>query len=171
MSDAGRCGHFRRFSRVNLPFLFASLFLFSACHKAAEPAADAPVHAHVHHPPHGGTPVVLGDEAYHIELVRDPVAGKLDAYVLDGEMEEFVRIAQPSIECAVTVGNEQHALVLKAVADRASGETVGDTSYFEAEESWLKTTSVFDGVFKKLQVKGTNFSNVTFNFPKGNDRD
>ena len=38
---------------------------------------------HEHHAPHGGTPVVLGDEAYHLELVRDPAKGKLQAFVLD----------------------------------------------------------------------------------------
>ena len=32
---------------------------------------------HVPHPPHGGTPVVVGDEAFHLELVRDPVEGML----------------------------------------------------------------------------------------------
>ncbi len=28
-------------------------------------------HKHEHHAPHGGTAVVLGDEQYHLEFVRD----------------------------------------------------------------------------------------------------
>src|ERR1035438_8875229 len=55
-------------------------------------------HKHEHHPPHGGTPVVLGDEAYHIELVLDASAGTLQAFVLDGELENFIRSAAPSFE-------------------------------------------------------------------------
>jgi hypothetical protein len=49
-----------------------------------EPASDSAVpHKHVHHPPHGGTPVVLGDEVYHLELVLDTPNGVLQAYVFD----------------------------------------------------------------------------------------
>ena len=48
-------------------------------------------------PPHGGTPVVLGNEAYHLELVVDAASGTLQVYVLDGEMENFVRVSAPSI--------------------------------------------------------------------------
>jgi len=114
---------------------------------------------------------VLGEEAYHVELVRNTDEGKLDAYILDGEMEEFVRIVQPEIECVVTTGSDRRTILFHAVADRASGETVGDTSFFEATGDWVKSTNVFDGVFKSIQVKGSRFSEVVFNFPKGNDRD
>ncbi len=47
----------------------------------------------------------------------------------------------------------------------------GDTSLFEAQAGWLKSTKVFDAVLKTLNVRGTVFSGVKLNFPKGNDED
>src|ERR1700761_7575184 len=73
---------------------------FCGCSKSNDtvsPQTEA-VHKHEHHPPHGGTPVVLGNEEYHVELVLDAPTGKLQAFVLDGEMENFIRIAVNSIE-------------------------------------------------------------------------
>jgi hypothetical protein len=126
---------------------------------------------HEHHPPHGGTPVVLGDEAYHIELVLDPSAGTLQAFVLDGEMENFIRCQAPSIEIVAAAGGAERTLVLAAVANPATGETVGDTSLFQAQADWLRTTRGFDAVLRQVTVRGTTFTAVKFNFPRGNDTD
>jgi len=41
---------------------------------------------------------------------------------------------------------------------------------FEAQAGWLKTAKTFDAVLKEINVKGTVFSNVVFNFPKGNGK-
>ena len=94
-----------------------------------------------------------------------------DAYVLDGEMENFIRSAAPSFEIVATVGGERRPLVLQAVANPATGETVGSTSLFEATADWLKTTPSFDAVLTTLDIRGSVFSAVPFNFPKGNDKD
>lgn len=115
--------------------------------------------------------MVLGDEAYHVELVLDAASGTLQAYVLDGEMEDFVRCAAPSIEIDAAAGGAPRVLVLAAVPNPATGETVGDTSLFEARADWLKTTGEFDGVLKSITIRGTTFSGVKFNFPRGNDTD
>ena len=40
-------------------------------------------HKHEHRPPHGGTAVVLGREAFHLELVRTAETGLLTCYVLN----------------------------------------------------------------------------------------
>ena len=153
-------------------FLVASLLPFAGCSKQpATPAAGAPIAKHEHHAPHGGTPVVLGDEVYHLELVRDADAGKLTAYVLDGEMEEFIRAKAATFEIIATVGGAKQTLTFHAVANAATGETIGNTSQFEASADWLKTTATFDGVVTAIEIKGTTFAAVTFNFPKGNDRD
>ena len=152
--------------------LVASLLSFVSCSKQAAPSSsDAPVAKHEHHPPHGGTPVVLGDEAYHVELVRDPAAGKLTAYVLDGEMEEFIRVKPATFEVVAAVGGAKQTLTFHAVANAATGETVGNSSQFETSADWLKTTATFDGTLTALEIKGTNFTAVAFNFPKGNDKD
>jgi hypothetical protein len=146
---------------------------FSACSKT-EPATANPgaaaQHKHEHHAPHGGTAVELGEELYHLELVRDASVGKLSAYVLDGELENFIRIPAPSIEIVATVAGQPQTLTLTAVANPATGEKVGDTSLFEATADWLKTTAEFDGVITAVEIKGTKFTAVAFNFPKGNEK-
>ena len=139
---------------------------------AAEPSATvAAPHAHEHKAPHDGTPVVLGDEVYHLELVRDAVTGTLQAYVLDGEMENFIRVAAPDLTIATQVNGAPQTLVLRATASGATGETVGNTALFEGQADWLKTTPEFDGALKSVTIRGTTFSDVKFNFPKGNDKD
>jgi hypothetical protein len=147
------------------------LMLFNGCSKNENTAASgtAPVHKHEHHPPHGGAPVELGEEEYHVELVRDATAGKLQAFVLDGELENFVRVAEPSLEVDAQVSGHPETLVLTAVANNATGEKVGDSSLFEAQADWLKTTPEFDGVLKEITVRGKGYTNITFNFPKGSD--
>lgn len=155
--------------RTGLALALAAAMVAAGCSRT--PAPEAPPHRHEHHPPHGGTPVVLGDEAYHLELVRDPEAGILQAYLLDGEMENFVRSAMPSIEIVARAGGAERTLVLQAVPNPATGETVGDTSLFQARADWLRTTPEFDGTIKGVTVRGSTFSGVAFNFPKGNDTD
>ncbi len=155
--------------RAGLVLALAAAGAAAGCSRAPAPAA--PAHRHEHHPPHGGTPVVLGEEAYHLELVRDREAGTLQAFLLDGEMENFVRSAMPSIEIVARAGGAERTLVLLAVANPATGETVGDTSLFQAQADWLRTTPEFDATIKAVTVRGSTFSAVAFNFPKGNDTD
>lgn len=157
-------------TRTRVAFALLALAFAAGCSK--EPPLDpAAPHKHVHHPPHGGTPVVLGDEVYHLELVLDASSGILQAYVLDGELENFIRSAVPSIEIDATAGGSPRTLTLEPVANSATGETVGDTSLFQAQADWLKSAKDFDGVVKTVTIRGTTFSGVKFNFPKGNDTD
>jgi len=143
------------------------------CSKAEKTSAPAPevIHRHEHHAPHGGTPVELGEEEYHVELVLDASAGKLQAFILDGELENFVRIPEASFEIAVKLPGEEKVLTMKAVANRATGETVGDTALFETQAEWLKTTPIFNAVIKELTVRDNKYQNIAFNFPKGNNTD
>lgn len=126
---------------------------------------------HEHHAPHDGTAIVLGKEEYHLELVLDATAGKLTAYVLDGELENFIRVKAPAFEIVATVGAEKRPLAFQAIANPATGETVGDTSQFEAQADWLRTTRVFDAELTALKIRNATFLHVAFNFPKGNDKD
>jgi hypothetical protein len=152
-------------------FAVAVLFTAAACSKQQDSSATTTAHHHHHEhtAPHGGTAVALGDEAYHLEFVRDPAAGTLTAYVLDGHMEEFIRIDAASFNVAASVNGASHLLTFRAVANSATGETVGNTSQFEAQADWLKSTSVFDAVLENLTIRGTTFTGVSFNFPAGND--
>ncbi|MSU25071.1 MAG: hypothetical protein EXS32_14785 [Opitutus sp.] len=152
--------------------LVASLLTFVSCSKPPAAAlAAAPAAKHGHQAPHGGTPVVLGQEAYHLELVRDATAGQLTAYVLDGEMENFVRVKTASFEVVARIGAEKRVLTFRATANSATGEKLGDTSCFEVQADWLKTEKNFDATLTSLEIKGTAFTAVAFNFPKGNDKD
>lgn len=158
------------FNYLCAPILAA--FLCGCSQSSQTPANKTEtVPKHEHHPLHGGTPVALGDEEYTVELVLDPVAGKLQAYVLDGEMENFIRIPANAIQIAAHVASHEEKLELKAVPNNATGEKIGDTSLFETQADWLKTTPEFDAVLKEITVRGKTYSNVKFNFPKGNDTD
>lgn len=151
--------------------LLALLALAAGCARHEPAAGPAAPHRHEHHPPHGGTPVVLGAELYHLELVRDATAGTLSAYVLDGELGNFIRITQPELRLDAVVAGRPQVLVLAAVADPATGETVGDTALFAGRADWLRTTAEFDAVLAGITIRGTAFTAVKFNFPRGNDTD
>lgn len=120
---------------------------------------------HVHVAPHGGTLVELGKHVYNLEFVRDNAAGMLTAYVLDGHAENFVRIAAPSIALVAMPGGKYTPVTLKAAANPVTGETVGDTSEFEAQLDWLGSAADFSGIFT-VEIKGTPFEQVAFHLPK-----
>lgn len=140
----------------------ALLLAPAACsHRSATaPAMPAPG-SHKDQPPHGGTVIDLGQDLYHLEMLRDPDAGTLTVWVLDGEMDEFIRISQSSLPLEWN----GHPAVLHAVASSATGETVGDTSEFQLQADWVKRTPAFHGRIGPITVRGTPFAPVTFAFP------
>lgn len=148
-----------------------ALGLAVGCGSKPEPAPAETSAKHEHKPLHGGTAVELGKEEYHLELVLDAPNGKMEAYVMDGELENFIRIGMESFEVQAKLPKGEETLVFKAVANSATGEKVGETSLFEAQADWLKTTKNFDGILKKIEIRGSKYEAVTFNFPKGNDAD
>src|SRR5687768_17743467 len=140
--------------------------LIAAVSGCTKKRADGEGHAgHEHRAPHGGTLVELGDHAYTVELVRDDAAGRLTAYVLDGHAENFVRLKAPTIELIAMPGGTLTRVSLQAVANPATGETVGDTSQFAAQAEWLKTAADFSGIFS-LEVRGTKFDQIEYTLPK-----
>jgi hypothetical protein len=156
--------------------LCAALALISVggCRRSANTGASTgapPAHKHEHHPPHGGTPLKIGDEVYHIELVLDPDQGLLSAYVLDGEMESFIRCAELSWRVSAKTAGGDRELVFKPIANSATGETEGDSSLFQAQADWLKNTPEFGAMLRSITIRGTTFKDVAFNFPRGNDTD
>jgi hypothetical protein len=136
------------------------------CGQAPMPSASAPKE-HEHHAPHGGTLVELGEEFAHLELVFDASEGRLTGYVLDGEAEQFLRIPQNEIVLRVSVGGNtpEETVTLAAVASPLTGETVGDTSEFVGTSAALRGASRFKGKVTILEVLGTRFSDVPFEFP------
>ena len=96
----------------------------------------------------------------------DPAVGKLTAYVMDAHAENFVRIPVESFEIIAKLPAREATLALKAVANAASGEKVGDTSQFEAQSDALKGVAGFDAELKQLVVRGKTYSNVPFHVGK-----
>ena len=151
-------------------WLLATFFVLglAACGPRSGADAGSGGGQHRHDPPHGGTGVELGDEEYHLEFVRDAAPGKMQAYVLDAHMENFVRVSTGSFTVSAKRGDGGETLAFMAVGSNATGETIDDTSLFEANADWLKTNNNFDAVLKELTIKGRRYENVAFNFPKGN---
>lgn len=132
------------------------------------PAAPPPVHEH--HAPHGGSLEVLGEEAAHVELVLDPATGGLTSYVLDGEAEKPVRVAQPKLVLKIEdLPGGPTTVELTAVANPLTGETVGDTSQFEGRSDKLKGATKFEGSLATITARGVKFDAVAIGFPGGNE--
>jgi hypothetical protein len=145
----------------------APCLLWGGCgRKSAPGGAGEKTQIHKEVAPHGGTPVALGED-YNLELVRDADTGTLSGYVLDDEMENFIRSTTAAVTIVGTAKGVAHTLVLAAVANPATGETVGDSSLFQGQADWLKTTANFDGVVQGIAIRGTQFTDVKFNFPAG----
>ena len=166
------CRPFRQSTRPGLfsigIFALAAALL-AGCGSHQDRSSDKAPHLHVDTPPHGGTPVALGDD-YQIEWVLDAPSGLLQAYFLDGEMENFVRIAAPSFELKAKLPGREEVLHFAAVANTATGETAGSTALFEARADWLKTNTTFEAVLPAINVRGTVFTNVALHFPAGDDK-
>jgi hypothetical protein len=126
---------------------------------------------HQDEPPHGGTPVGLGDDQFNLELVRDPETGTLKAFVLDGEMEDYIRIKAKALEIEVEHEGRRETLKLLPVADTATGETVGDTCLFQTQADWLKRVDHFKGSIRDLAIQDQKFHAVAFAFPEGNSKE
>ncbi len=138
----------------------------------AKPAAPAEAHGHeghghggghAHKPLMGGELVEVGEHQFNLEFKFDTARGVLQAWVLDAHAENFVRVALPSFELVEAEG-ARRGIVLQAVANEISGETVGDTSSFEGAAPWLREIKHFDGVVKAITVRGVEFRDIDFHF-------
>jgi hypothetical protein len=138
--------------RIPAALLLAAAFL----------ALSAGARAHEHRAPHGGGLVEVGEEFAHVELVVDAQARTLKAYVLDGEAEASIRIAQKSLRLRLKNGD---VLELKSFADPLTGERPGDSSEFSIH--WVKPARLtrLQGAVESLVVHGERFRNLPFSLP------
>ena len=134
-------------------------------------ASTAGLAAHEHHAPHKGSLQVFGEEFAHLELVLDAAGGTLTAYALDGEAEKPQRLAQKEIVLFLRLKPkaEPVAVVLKAVPNILSGETVGDSSQFEGWAPGLKGCKAFTGTAGRVRLRGRLFKGVKIKYPEGNE--
>jgi len=132
----------------------------------ATTAAAAPPHKHS--APHDGTLVELGEEFAHLELLLDPVSGRLTAYSLDGEAEGAVALTQRQLELTLASVDGKPSSVratLSGVANELSGETVERTSVFAGIVEPLRSATRFAGTVSRVETKGQVFQAVAFEVP------
>ncbi len=124
-------------------------------------------HGHAAAPPHGGTPVVVAEDKFHLELVLDAPAGKMQAYVLDGHLEGYVQVAESNFALVAKLSSGTEQLSFQRAPEPASGKVPEKSSLFESQAEWLKTTKEFEGSIPAITLNGTTFTNISFSFPKG----
>jgi hypothetical protein len=117
--------------------------------------------------PHGGTPVVIGGDKFHLELVHDATAGKMQAYLLDGHLEGYVEVPETSFVLAAKVGEASEQLNFQRAPATGSTTVPEKSSLFEAQAEWLKTAKEFAGNIPTITLNGATFTNISFAFPKG----
>ncbi|WP_157772202.1 hypothetical protein [Lacunisphaera limnophila] len=122
---------------------------------------------HAHRPLMGGQLVEVGEHQFNLEFKYDATRGVLQAWVLDGHAENFVRVSMALFDVQ-EAGGAQRTITLRAVANEMTGEKSGDTAAFEGEAGWLGAVGHFDGVVKAIKVRDTVFRDITFHFhPQG----
>lgn len=158
--------NYRTSSAALLLFLVAAL---AACspHTSEKPAAKKGGHVHV--APHGGLLVEVGEHQFNLEFVHDEASGRLSVYTLDAHAENFTRTSMSSFEVVISAGGEVRTVTFLPVASPASGETVGDTSQYDATDPWLKDKHAFAAIVPKIDLKGTMFTDILFRFSEDDD--
>jgi hypothetical protein len=153
---------------VPLAGALAALVSLNGCKDSHSHGEQSSGHSHESHaPPHGGTPVIVGEDRFHLELVLDAAAARMQAYVLDGHLEGYVAVAETNLLLVARFGGNEERLSFHRAADPASGKVPAKSSLFEGNAAWLGTTRAFEGSFPTITLNGTTFTNITFSFPKG----
>lgn len=148
--------------------VLAALALLNGCKDSQSHSDQASGHSHEDHaPPHGGTPVIVGEDRFHLELVLDAAAAKMQAYVLNGHLEGYAAVAETNLLLVARFGGNEERLSFHRSVDPASGKVLAKSSLFEGNAAWLGTTRAFEGIFPKITLNGTTFTNISFSFPKG----
>ena len=120
-------------------------------------------HGHYHAAPHGGSLAMLGNHFAQLELVAGQNPGEWSIYVLDGGAERFVRIELSQI--FVTMDGQD--VVFQAVANAATGESVGDTAQFSGSVESLGKDNQFPVIIKEIVVNRQPFLMIEFDYPEG----
>ena len=119
---------------------------------------------HVHEPLLGGQLMALGEHGsgYNLELLIDE-KNRLSVYILDAHAENFIRIEQGSLQVDLSDGNKT-SVILDAVADSATGETVGNTSHFQSKGT-VENLLPLKGLIQMIEIGSKQYSAIEFFFP------
>jgi hypothetical protein len=122
---------------------------------------------HAHKTPHGGTPVLVANHKFHLELVRDGAAGLIQAYVLDDALKKSVAVRETNFTLRATFAGRSESVDFKRAQNVADKKLPAASSLFEARAEWIKSAKNFNGVIPAITLNGQSFTNITFPFPKG----
>jgi hypothetical protein len=148
-------------------FAFAVLMTCLTAAIGCRDASKSDHHDHAHAPPHGGTPVVVAEHKYNLELVRDGTTGLMQAYVLDEDFHDFIRVPETNFALLANFSGRTERVEFHRGTNSASPLPSDPSFLFEARAEWLKTATNFDGLIPSITLKGRTFTNISFPFPKG----
>jgi hypothetical protein len=148
-------------------FLFAiliALFVLGCAEHQHDESCGSHGGLHVHEPLLGGQLMALGEHGsgYNLELLIDE-NNRFSVYILDAHAENFVRIEQESLQVDLSDGNTT-SLILHAVADSATGETLGNTSHFQSKET-VENFLPLNGIIQTIEIGSKQYSEIEFFFP------
>ena len=148
-------------------FLFAiliALFVVGCTEHQHDESCESHGGLHVHEPLLGGQLMALGEHGsgYNLELLIDE-KNHFSVYILDAHAENFVRIEQESLQMNLSDENTT-SLILHAVADSATGETVGNTSHFKTKGTVEKFLPL-NGIIEMIEIGSKQYSEIEFLFP------
>ena len=141
--------------------LFATtLLLLYGC--SSDPHSSVHGGTHIHQPLRGGVLMELGKHGsgYNLEILQNP-QDQLEIFILDAHAENYVRIAQPSIE--LTLSDSNQTMSLEAVADPATGEAVGNSALFRAESN-ISSKLPLQGTLRSLKIGSKTYTDQPFKF-------
>ena len=136
--------------------------LFAACgEEDHEPHDDS---AHGHEGRYGGHLIELGDHLAWAEVVHDAEAGSVTMHIWDAHVTGPRRLKAKSIPLTVALEGGSLALQLEAVADKLTGDTVGDSARFEARSERLRGLADFHAVLGAIRIGDTEFAERAFHY-------
>jgi hypothetical protein len=110
---------------------------------------------------------MVAEHKYHLELVRDAAAGVMQAYVLDGNLRDFIRVPETNFTLAASLSGQTQQVGFLRATNSMSPMPSDPSFLFEARADWIKTATNFEGLIPSITLKGQTFTNINFPFPTG----
>lgn len=117
---------------------------------------------HVHQAMRGGILMELGPHGsgHNLELLLNN-KGEFEIFILDAHAENYVRIAQSTIE--LNLADNNRTLTLNAIPDPATGETVGNSSLFRSSQS-VENLLPIKAEMVNITIGSSNYLNTPLSF-------
>lgn len=133
-----------------------ALLHFSVAGCSSKPAPAPPQaaaeheHAHATTGPHGGSPIELGEEEYHAELIHDDAAKTVTIYLLDAKASATAPI--DATEIAINLKHEGRGEQFKLAASPDANDPSGKASRFVSSEAELAEDLDREGTEARIAV-------------------